>query len=755
MSNTVYTSTATATGYANTNTIPPSIVTATATASASSYVSQSDAYNTAYQLALQQANTTAQYDANLISQSVYISEAGGSGSIGPTGPSGPTGPIGGGEGATGPTGATPYQFTLVPDPVNPTDDILTYNSITKVSNSGTIDTVTTLEGYNYAFLSCNATFTDLYDYGFPQILLYADSSHNYGFIFENINGPPPDSNNYVYVTENGSADSGHPIPYQPGSYYTIELTPNGRNYYINSNLVKSISGSTSSNLEFQAYFNLVAVGNTISNISFGYAAQGPTGATGLSGNINVNMISGPNGTDNNYTIVSTPNTNTLYSLFTPPAYRSSSQKYLPVGSKMNIALNKELFFYPGGQVNVITSVGTNIYIGFSQPIQINYSGPLVLNYIAYYDTTNDTWNALPNSGVNGPVFSFAYDSINSILYFGGNFTQTFDKNLALNYIGAYSINTNSISGLGGSYINAQVNTIVYDSINSNLYIGGAFNGNGVNYVGISGTPSTGTWSQVGTITLGSAVYTVNTLIYDSINNALYAGGLGFINSNNGSYNVAQISNPANTTSPSNWESLGSGLNGQVNSLAYYYNASGGSLLYAGGAFTQCPTPTPTLMAHIACISIPSSGSTEWVSLSNNGLNGEVNTLILGGDGDLYIGGSFTATYDQTFNSSCIIKIPSGSTSGWQNVANADNLNASVYSIYMNSFFKLYVGGIFNNLYYNQLAQLSNNYINLVDGSGNNYFTLIDGVNYLVNISNLNGITYINGNQVLNNGYTRA
>jgi hypothetical protein len=272
----LYTASATATGYAITETTPSSTVIATATASAESYVSQEDAYNIAYQLALQNANITAKYDANLIEQAVSIANVGGSGS-GPTGATGPKGDNGT-TGATGPTGATPYQFTLVPDPINPLDDTLTYNSITKIANSGTTDTVTTLEGYNYAFISCNATFTNLYDYNYPQILLYAGSSQNYGFIFENINGPPPDTQNYVYITENGSASSGY--PYQPGSYYTIELTPNGRNYYINSILVENRSGSTSSSSQFQAYFNLVAVGDTISNISFGYAAQGPTGATG-------------------------------------------------------------------------------------------------------------------------------------------------------------------------------------------------------------------------------------------------------------------------------------------------------------------------------------------------------------------------------------------------------------------------------------------------------------------------------------------
>jgi len=84
MSSQVYTATATATGYASTNTMPPSTVTATTTASASSYISQSDACNSAYQLALLEANTIAlaQSNANIIGQSVYISESGGSGGIG-------------------------------------------------------------------------------------------------------------------------------------------------------------------------------------------------------------------------------------------------------------------------------------------------------------------------------------------------------------------------------------------------------------------------------------------------------------------------------------------------------------------------------------------------------------------------------------------------------------------------------------------------------------------------------------------------
>jgi hypothetical protein len=225
----------------------------------------------------------------------WTGQTGPTGDTGPTGNTGPTGSTGhtgaasvvtgptgiqGQTGATGPTGATPYQFTLIPT-ANVT---LTTNSITKTGNDGNADIVQTVEGYNYAFISFTATFTAT---AFQTIGLNINSNPggvNYAFLFH--------SNGLVYGSRNGSAGSYGSVAYSAGATYSIEVTPIGARFYVNSALMFFIKETPATGY-YRLYAALFKVGDAVTNISFGYAALGPTGPTGNTGA--ASTVTGPSG----------------------------------------------------------------------------------------------------------------------------------------------------------------------------------------------------------------------------------------------------------------------------------------------------------------------------------------------------------------------------------------------------------------------------------------------------------------------------
>jgi hypothetical protein len=68
----------------------------------------------------------------------------------------------------------------------------------------------------------------------------------------------------------------------------------------------------------------------------------------------------------------------------------------------------------------------------------------------------------------------------------------------------------------------------------------------------------------------------------------------------------------------------------------------GSDLYVGGAFTQTADGTVTNLSYIARYSCDG----KWSTLANNGLDYYVYALAVSGS-DLYVGGRFTQTGDET------------------------------------------------------------------------------------------------------------
>jgi hypothetical protein len=171
----------------------------------------------------------------------------------------------------------------------------------------------------------------------------------------------------------------------------------------------------------------------------------------------------------------------------------------------------------------------------------NSSSSIFAMYVIGYDITNNKWIQLGNealNGVNGEVTSLTIDSVNNILYVGGNYTGVFDSRngyQGANYIAAYNITTKTWGRLGSSTsngINTAPNSIVFNSRNKKLYIGGNFasvyDGSNttllVKYMALW-NPANSKWARIG----GSDTYNgvngiVNILQYNSIGNYLLTVG---------------------------------------------------------------------------------------------------------------------------------------------------------------------------------------------------------------------------------------
>ena len=248
----------------------------------------------------------------------------------------------------------------------------------------------------------------------------------------------------------------------------------------------------------------------------------------------------------------------------------------------------------------------NVYIGGDFLV----AGSTVVNRIAKWDTATGTWSAL-GSGMNGPVNALAIGG-GATLYAVGGFTTA--GGIPANRVARWDPSSSEWSALGAGTTNSATtvavdgnghvyvggtglfgaiariamwngstwsplgpglsgfpSAMVVDAAN-NLYVGGAFTattGGAVSLPRVAKwTPSTGTWSALGTGMDGN----VGALALDSSGN-LYAGG-SF--SNAGGVSAMRIA----MWNGSAWSALGTGMNSTVNALA----VDGNGTLYAGGFF---------------------------------------------------------------------------------------------------------------------------------------------------------------------------
>ena len=294
------------------------------------------------------------------------------------------------------------------------------------------------------------------------------------------------------------------------------------------------------------------------------------------------------------------------------------------------------FGLPGaeGIVYALAVIGTDVYMGGT----FTEVSVLDIEYIAKWNGTS--WSTL-GAGVNGQVYAIAAPGGDTLIV-GGSFS-TAGGSSASN-IACWDGSSWSAMGSG---TNAAVKSIAVSG--NTIYAGGSFTSPGAYIAKWSRSGSS--WSQLGTGTNGY----VNTILVDGTD--VYIGG--------------EFTSPYARVARwngSGWFSSGTISNGTVKCLA-----TDGSNLYAGGTFTSPANRVARLNAG------------TWETVGTTGTNGDVNSMIFY-DGDLYIGGNFTAVNGT--NASNVAVYSDGSWS-----AIGDGTGSTVNAV-TNNGADIYFGGTF-------------------------------------------------------------
>ncbi|MFD2720828.1 hypothetical protein ACFST9_19055 [Hymenobacter monticola] len=302
------------------------------------------------------------------------------------------------------------------------------------------------------------------------------------------------------------------------------------------------------------------------------------------------------------------------------------------------------------------------------------AGGMTINNVAKWNGT--AWSSL-NGGVNGDVKVLVVAG-NGELYAGGTFSRaggTAASNVARWNGSAWSsLGTGTSNGVNGSVLALAV------AGNGGVYVGGGFSQAGGAAAGHVARWNGTDWSTLGTAAANGANGDVFALKLGS-NGDVYMGG-DFTQAGGAATSFLARWNGAA------WSTLGgatisNGLNRQINALAVAANGD----VYVGGYFTQAGGGAANYIAKW-------NGS-AWNSLgsgSANGLNGEVSALVVGSNGDVYVGGSFTqagglpANYIARWNGSAWSSVGAGPSNG---------VNYFVRALAVAGNGDLYVGGNFS------------------------------------------------------------
>jgi N-acetylneuraminic acid mutarotase len=303
-----------------------------------------------------------------------------------------------------------------------------------------------------------------------------------------------------------------------------------------------------------------------------------------------------------------------------------------------------------------------------------------LGGVVRYDTASGAWHPLPNQGLNAETIALAV--MDDDLYSGGCFTQTVDGALPnLGNIARYDIAGDSWQALPNQGLNDHVHALA--AAGSNLYAGGRFtqSGDGSNpdLGHIARYDSVGdSWQALPNEGLAGNVYV---LAVDGT--SVYAGG-GFYSTTDGG--VTDLGHIARyDTVGDSWHALPNlGLNDTVTAL----HVSGNDL-YVGGRFSQTGDGTVTSLGGIARLD---TATGIWHALSNQGLNEQVFS-IFEVDGSLYVGGAFDQTGDGSVTGLGYIARYDTASKTWHALPN-QGFNSWVYT-FTQVDSDLYVGGEFN------------------------------------------------------------
>jgi len=247
-------------------------------------------------------------------------------------------------------------------------------------------------------------------------------------------------------------------------------------------------------------------------------------------------------------------------------------------------------------------------------------GPYAVNRIGQWD--GSSWSDM--GGADNSVQALTFDG--TYLWVGGAFTNIaggYSPGLAAYYPGAGWYTVGAVAGSSHT-----VNCIAYDG--ANIYIGGSFTSiNGVNATNIAQF-NYGGWSPLG----NGVNNTVSAIV--ATNGLVYAGG-AFTSAG------AVTANRIAVWNGSGWSALGGGLTGSSSSAAVASIALKGTLLYAGGSFTNAGGAYAPGVAQWDGTKWSGLGSGLFFSVGNG--PGNVRGMNVLGN-DLYVGGTMTAAGDK-------------------------------------------------------------------------------------------------------------
>ncbi len=341
------------------------------------------------------------------------------------------------------------------------------------------------------------------------------------------------------------------------------------------------------------------------------------------------------------------------------------------------------------------------------------SGSTMLNSISQWDGNN--WNALGTGlwhdgtpDYAGIVSAITY--YDSVLYVGGGFvvaggTSAFDMSHSEGNIAKWDGSQwLPMTQWGSDGLNSVCTK--FQVYHNNLYLGGFFNAS-TDSSGSYFTQGISKWNDTTFSAIGQFAGNLAPYGYDAAmalctyNDKLIAGG--FFNSVNGSPygSYGYIASYNDTT----WDSLSSGLNNVVFSLAVYNGE-----LYAGGNFTATGAGVP--VNHVA-----KWNGTQWLPVGE-GLNDSVWVLCVdSAQNKLYAGGEFT----QTGLGAPAKHIAEWTGTNWQEVGGGTN--AFVLSLFAKDS-NLYVGGAFTmagSTPANRIAVWGNNSVGINEPKNTNQF----------------------------------
>lgn len=364
-------------------------------------------------------------------------------------------------------------------------------------------------------------------------------------------------------------------------------------------------------------------------------------------------------------------------------------------------------------VYALEASGGEIFVGgtFNKTVDWSLKD---LDGIARLQTAAGTWRALPLKGMNDTIRALALSEDD--LYAGGDFNQSGDGSLkTLGNIARYNITTNTWFPLAKG-LDGTVHALAVSG--DNLYVGGEFtatgDGNLNNLGGVARYDmKAGKWFALPRQGLNGTVY-----VLEAFRDNLYAGGAftGTVDSMlNNLGNIARYDPAANE-----WYAM---PNQGFNSYVYALEGSGENL-YVGGAFTGT---IDTSLQELGGISRYNTTDGKWHSLPNKGINGTARALEMLGD-DLYVAGFFAQTGDTSVKNLGNIARYNTKDGKWYALPN-QGLNYWIFALDVLGH-NLYVGGWFSRTGDKTLQDLGN--LARYDSNTGKWHPLANkGVDYIV------------------------